>query len=108
MSGRESARVATANAEYEALVCAAAEIGRIDSAGPLAEITIPPLEGFAHEGQDRLGFWAVSADWSDNSFERFRRTAEAIVGRLNDDHGTRIVVNVNAAGTQAIVHCGEA
>lgn len=101
---RANLKVVASNAEYEALACAAAEIGRIDSAGPLTEITIPPLEGFDHEGQTRLGFWAMSAAWSDNSFERFRLTAEAIVGTLNRDHGTRIVVNINDAGTQAIVH----
>lgn len=100
----ERARVETSNDEYQALVRAAAQISRIDNVGSLSEIRIPPDEGFSHEGETRFGFWVASRGWSDASFERFRRTANAIVERLNEDRGTLLLVNVNDRGTQAIVH----
>ncbi|HEU01354.1 hypothetical protein LCGC14_1552580 [marine sediment metagenome] len=92
------------NAEYDAIVRAATEIGRIDAAGALSVIEIPTAEGFTHAGESHFGFWAVSRACDDASFERFRRTSEAIVGLINRDRGTHLVVNVNAEGTQAIIH----
>lgn len=102
--GCETKHVAASNAEYESLARAAAQIGKIDKAGPLAHIEIPTGEGFEHEGELLFGFWAVSGHFTDDSFERFRRTAWLIVEQLNEDRGTRLLVNVNADGTQAIVH----
>ena len=97
-------RVDASNAEFEALAIAAAQLGRIDKVSPLAQIEIPAGEGFEHEGETLFGFWAVSGNWTDASFERFRRTARLIVDLINEDRGTELLVNVNGAGTQAIVH----
>lgn len=93
-----------ANAEYEALARAAAQLGRIHNAGPLAEIQVPPAEGFHHEGERHFGFWAISGDLTDAGFDRFRRSAAFIVAELNSARGTGLVVNINTSGTQAIVH----
>lgn len=101
------ARVDASNAEYEALVRAAAQLTRAGhKVGPLCPIEIPAGEGFGREGERRFGFWCVSGNFTDDGFERFRTTAAAIVERLNADRGVGLVFNVNGAGTQAILHGG--
>ena len=92
------------NAEYDALVRAAAELGRVANVSPLAVIEIPEAEGFRHEGETRFGFWAVSGDFTDAGFERFASMARSIVNSLNRDRSTAILLNINPAQTQAIVH----
>lgn len=99
------AQVEASNAEYEALVRAAAQLTRAGhQASPLSFIEIPAGEGFRREGETRYGFWCVSGCYTDAGFERFRATAAAIVRRLNEDRGTGLVFNTNVQGTQAILH----
>lgn len=101
----EAAHTDASNAEYEALVRASVELGKCGhNTGPLAFIDIPKGEGFAREGERWFGFWAVSGCFTDAGFDRFRRSAAAIAENLNRNRGTRLLVNVNATGTQAIVH----
>ncbi len=92
------------NAEYDAIVRAAAELGRLGHVSPLTTIDIPAGEGFRREGEKHFGFWAVSGDFTDAGFERFASMARSIVDSLNRDRGTAIFLNINPAQTQAIVH----
>jgi len=92
------------NAEYDALVRAAAELGRLGHVSPLTTIDIPAGEGFRREGEKHFGFWAVSGDFTDAGFERFASMARSIVNSLNRDRSTAILLNINPAQTQAIVH----
>ena len=101
----ETQRADASNAECEALVRAAKELGRCHhKAGPLNMVEIPVDEGFELEGEKHYGFWAISGDYSDGGFERFRHAADTIVANLNSNRSTELRVNVNGAGTQAIVH----
>ncbi|KKN56854.1 hypothetical protein LCGC14_0567790 [marine sediment metagenome] len=94
---------ADADAEFEGLARAAAEISKVHKVSPLTEITIPYGEGFDRPGELRFGFWTV-VDHSNGAAARFLRTARGIVDGLNRKHGTELLVNVNDTGAQAIVH----
>ncbi len=100
----EFERCEAANAEYQALVRAAAQIGRVHVVSPLTNIGIPTGEGFDREGEKRFGFWAVSGDMTDRGFEMFRLVAASIVRNINDDRDVELVVNINGSKTLAIVH----
>lgn len=91
-----------ANAEYDALVRAAAELGTVHSVSPLMTIEIPAGEGFALEGERHFGFWAVPGYGGGSG--TFCRNLREIVGELNRDRGTALLDNINDTGTQAIIH----
>jgi hypothetical protein len=95
-------RVDASNAEYEALVRAAAELGRVANVGPLSCIEIPVGEGFWLAGERVFGFWAIMGVAETPTL--FTRNVRAIVGNLNLNRGITLLDNVSDTGTQAIVH----
>lgn len=97
-------RIDASNAEYEALVRATAELGRVAIVGPLTTIEIPTAEGFDREGEKHFGCWTVSNEFTDVGFERFVSMAEAIVANINRNRGTELLLNLNGSRTQAILH----
>lgn len=100
----QAGRVDASNAEYEALIRAAAQICRIGKTGPLANIQIPEVDGFGFPGQQLFGFWAISHAWDTKAWATFVRSARLIVRTINENRGTELVVNINSGGTQMIVH----
>ena len=99
----ESCAFGASDAEYEALVTAAAVLSLVHTVGPLSMITIPEGEDFSRPGETVFGFWAV-VDHGNGAAERFRKAAHAIVDDLNKTRGTELLVNLNDTGTQAVVH----
>ncbi len=90
------------NAEYDAIVQVATELGRVHRVSPLTTIEIPAGEGFALEGERHFGFWAVLGYGEASG--TFCRNIREVVGALNRDRRTALFDNINDTGTQAIIH----
>ncbi len=98
------------NTEYDAIVRAASELGRLHRVSPLMTIDIPTGEGFDREGERRFGFWAVPGYTVTGGSSHFRTAAVSVCESINRKMGwsatpgTGLMVNINDTGTQAIIH----
>lgn len=100
----EEKQTDASNAEYEALVRAHAELGRVHHTSHPATVEIPAGLGLELEGRKRFGFWVVAADGSPDGRERFGQNVRRIVGNLNANRGTNLLDNLADDGRQALVH----